>query len=112
MGLYTITGYTTYHFRTYGERVRKVTPEGISWYITAGNGQVLSEYDGYGNLKYNYIYGNREMLARINFAGEKEFFHNDYLGSVRRISDQNSDLVWSRYYYPFGDTVGYRTRGR
>ena len=65
---------------------------------------MLSEYDGYGNLKYNYIYGNGQKLARVNSAGTQEYIHSDYLGSVRRISDENGDLIWSRDYYPFGET--------
>ncbi len=30
------------------------------------------------------------------------YLHNDYLGSVRRISDETGAVIWSRDYYPFG----------
>ena len=31
------------------------------------------------------------------------YFHNDYLGSVRVITDDAGTVVWSRDYYPFGE---------
>ena len=30
------------------------------------------------------------------------FYHTDYLGSVRMISDENSQVVWQKRYTPFG----------
>ncbi len=51
-----------------------------------------------------------EWLAKIEVytesggggGGEKYFFHADYLGSVRMISDVNGEVVWQKRYTPFG----------
>jgi RHS repeat-associated protein len=92
----------------------KVDKTGITRYITS-SGKVLSEYDGDDNLKYNYIYGNGKKLARKNSAGIVMYIHNDpesltlsgqvYLGSVRAISNNVDNVVWTRDYMPFGEDI-------
>ncbi|MDD5703238.1 MAG: RHS repeat-associated core domain-containing protein [Dehalococcoidales bacterium] len=82
----------------------KVDKTGITRYITS-SGKVLSEYDGDDNLKYNYIYSNGKKLARKNSAGIVTYIHNDYLGSVRAISNNVDSVVWNRDFYPFGEEI-------
>ena len=96
--------FVSYLYNTEDERVMKISPQGVTKYLTDGSGQVLADYDGYNNHKYNYIYGNGQKLAKINTGGTKEYFHTDYLGLVRRVSNQGGNKTWSRDYYPFGET--------
>lgn len=59
-------------------------------------------------------------MARTN-SSETEYYHTDYLGSVRAITDVNGTIPpgWSRDYYPFGsdkdasgNSNGYKFTGK
>ena len=98
--------YVDYVYNTNDERVMKVSPDipdgKIMLYINDGNGKVLSEYNRNGVLKYNYIFGNGSKLARKDAAGSVNYYHNDYLGLARAITNSSGLVIWSRDYYPFG----------
>ena len=68
-----------------GERVEQVTPEGTKRYIM-GQGWVMSEHDGSGNLIYNYISANGKRTARRTNGGNIDYYHNDRLGSARALT--------------------------
>lgn len=93
--------YLNYSYNMNDERILEVTPEEITRYVTS-NGQTLSEYEGDDSLRYNYIYANGQRLARVDASGGKVFFHNDYLGSARMMTNSNGTTLWKRDYYPFG----------
>jgi len=47
--------------------------------------------------------GNGRRLANaFRTAGNKYYYHNDMLGSVRRLVRQNQTFVYERDYYPYG----------
>ncbi len=96
-------GEIVYTYNTHGHRIGKQVGNEKTHTIFNGDNPI-SEYDNDFELKYHYIYDSKGKIARCNSFGMKEFFHNDYLGSVRRISDGTGTLIWSRDYYPFGGT--------
>ena len=84
------------------ERVEQVTQGGTKRYII-GQGQVLSEYDGSGNWKFNYIYANGRRIARqAPYYWDDRWFHNDMLGSARVLPEESEYPIWKRHHYPFG----------
>ena len=82
--------------------IMKVDEDGAVRYITSG-GNVLSEYDGNGDLNYNYIYGNGKKLASKDALGTVNYLHSDYLGSLRVITNSSGSAIWNRNFYPFGE---------
>ena len=87
------------------ERVEQVTQGGTKRYII-GQGQVLSEYDGSGNWKFNYIYANGQRVARkAPYFWDDRWFHNDMLGSARVLTEESEYPIWKRDYYPFGQDL-------
>jgi hypothetical protein len=48
-------------------------------------GRLISTYDGSAGWT-TYIYGNGQRLARVDNSGQIQYFHNDYLGSARMIT--------------------------
>ncbi len=82
-----------YLYNTDDERVLKISPEGVTKYITDGSGQVFSEYDGTGTLKNNYVHGNGEKLVKLT---------RDYNppADASLISDMEEIIdIWSGHSY-------------
>jgi len=97
----------------------KADEDGAVRYFTSG-GNVLAEYDGNGDLNYNYIYGNGKKLARKDGSGTVNYLHSDYLGSLRVIPNSSGTAIWNRNFrspdfigteirlltdYPFGEEM-------
>ena len=63
----------------------------IMLYINDGNGEVHSEYNRNGVLKYNYIYlpvgeqAHGQRLVKEDASGNVNYYHNDYLGLARAV---------------------------
>ena len=59
-----------------------------------------------GTTKRYYIHALGRHVASVEIdqygAQENYYFHTDYLGSVRMISDENILVVWQKRYTPFG----------
>jgi len=96
----TTGAFGSYGYNTDGQRVRQSTSGGGFWSVYWG-AERRAQYHG-GQLQYNYVYANGQRLVRIDKTGTPSYFHNDYLGSARRLTDANGSLIWSRDYYPFG----------
>lgn len=73
------------------------------YYITSPNGEVLYETGYYGTTKNKYVYLNGKRLAKVDKRGNKYFYHNDYLGSTKAMTDNLGTKVYSWLGYPFGD---------
>jgi len=81
------------------------------YYIYSGS-QVIAEYTKDDRLVAKYVYGTGQRLAKVDSLGHKFYYHNDYLGSTRVMSDQQGNKVFERDYYPFGEELmvsGYNT---
>jgi len=96
-----IGDYIDYVYNTNDERIMQASPEEITAYI-ASSGNTQAEYDGTGNLKYNYIYAGGRKLARVDSAGIRVYYHSDYLGSTRVVTSSTGVVLQARDYRPFG----------
>ena len=66
-------------------------------YLAGGLSQVLS--DGTNTYEYGY---NRIAQTNEDITG---YFLGDALGSVRQVVDTNNEIVLSREYIPYGETL-------
>ncbi len=81
------TAGTVYTYDADGQRVLKSNTSGTAlktyW---MGNGNVLAEADGSGNLTAEYIYFNGKRIARIDLpANTVHYYLSDHLGSSTKI---------------------------
>jgi RHS repeat-associated protein len=81
------TAGTVYTYDADGQRVLKSNTSGTAlkryW---MGNGNVLAEADGSGNLTAEYIYFNGKRIARIDLpANTVHYYLSDHLGSTTKI---------------------------
>ncbi|MBI2110355.1 hypothetical protein HYT51_01075 [Candidatus Woesearchaeota archaeon] len=50
-----------------------------------------------------YIYGNG-LIASLDDQGRIQYYHKDNLGSIRAITDNTGDIIYTASYEPFGNT--------
>ena len=48
------------------------------------------------HIDWDHMFVTEESFTR-------HYFHNDYLGSARLMTDEGGDIVWARDYRPYGD---------
>ena len=74
--------------------------------MTAPWGGIMYEYADYGSLAFEtkYVYLNGKVLAMIDKIGNKYFYHNDYLGTPKVMTDVSQRKVHEWLGYPFGKT--------
>lgn len=53
----------------------------------------------------SYIHANGQLLAKVDENNEVSYYHNDYLGSPRAMTNASGDVVWKQDYYPFGSVL-------
>ncbi len=75
-----------------------------TYYVYSG-GEIITEYDDSCALKWNYVYGLGQRLARYK-GTDRQVYHNDHLGSVRALTRQNGSPVSGIDYYPNGEKLG------
>ena len=80
-------------------KISGIPVENEIYYVRGGEGNVIAEYDGLGNLVAEYVYGNNQRLAKINSDKTIDYYLNDHLGSARSMVSSG----WSANYYPFGE---------
>ncbi len=104
-------GYSDYLYDAGGDRIHKLASQGVeTFYAFNGLGVAYEEEDSLenGTTKRYYIHAMGRHVASVEIdqysAQENYYFHADYLGSVRMISDENAVVVWQKRYTPFGDT--------
>ncbi|MCK4249975.1 RHS repeat-associated core domain-containing protein [candidate division WOR-3 bacterium] len=73
-------------------------------YATSPTGEVLYEKRiSFGNeYTTKYIYLNGKLLCKVKDDGHKYFYHNDYLGSAKAMTNATGTKVYSWLGYPFG----------
>ena len=100
-----------YQYDGEGRRIKKVA-NGETTYYAYGTGlNVLTELNGQGVPKYDYIYAGNRNVARVNFdengaVQNKSFYHTDHLGSALAMTDETTTVIWNQNYLPFGEPHG------
>jgi RHS repeat-associated protein len=105
---------TDFVYNAKGERVKKTLGEihakgdqqpmkleEAYYYLTGLQGEVLCEIERFGQTKTFYVYLNGKKLCKVR-GTNKYFYHNDYLGSAKAMTDNSGTQVYSWLGYPFG----------
>jgi RHS repeat-associated protein len=87
---------TTFVYDGDGNRVKRITPEGATYYIGG-----YYEVQGSTVTKYYYAAGQRVAMRR---SGALTTLHSDHLGSTSLTTDAAGGLVARVLYYPYGET--------
>ena len=100
-----------YAYDGQGTRVKRITPyeepgpAGLTtfyYYMTAPWGGTLYELRADISSKSKYVFLNGKILSKVDNSGNKYFYHNDYLGTVKKITDASQRKVYEWLGYPFG----------
>jgi RHS repeat-associated protein len=91
-----------YVYNGLGQRIKKIVNETTTIYHYDRFGNLIGESDGLGNFGNKYIYLSENRLSYVGPSEDIYYFVNDHLGTPQRIMDQNSNVVWSADYQPFG----------
>ena len=73
--------------------------------IPRGDGSVLGEYDGSGNLIANYTYGT-DLASRVDGVRHRRLLRFRRHGKYRRAERADGRYVDSYSYLPFGEETG------
>lgn len=65
-----------------------------------------------GNFTEKYVYQDGILVAQVNSDGNKEFVHNDHLGSTSLITDSSGNVVENTFYSPHGEILSGGTKSR
>ncbi|RME14743.1 MAG: hypothetical protein D6797_08140 [Bdellovibrio sp.] len=60
------------------------------------------------NQQYNnksFVYMDSQLLAQVDKDGNIFYYHTDYLGSGRIMTNSSGDIIWTQTNYPFGGQV-------
>ncbi len=86
-----------------GQRVRTILQQGERvWYYDFSH-RLLYESDGAGQVMARYIYAGSLLVARVNAAGESQFYHFDKTGNTLALTDKKGQVVMAYAYSPFGE---------
>jgi RHS repeat-associated protein len=75
---------------------------GVSTFYLYEGINVSTEINENGITITKYVYAG-EHVVKIDSAGALYYYHNDLLGSVRRVSDSLGVVVWQGDYFAFGE---------
>ena len=93
---------SAYRYDAHGRRIEKDVNGSIVRYVYDGDAIVL-EYDDQANLVARFGHGIEIDQPLTQERGSQNFFyHTDYLGSVRRLSNAAGDIVNSYDFDSFG----------
>ena len=70
-------------------------------YIRGADGQVMAEYDGYGDLKM-WRMGGFGYKTKSGSTTTSYYYLKDHIGNIRVTVNQNVSVVTKDDYYPFG----------
>jgi RHS repeat-associated protein len=89
-------GTESYLYDGAGQRVQKVGPSGVTFYVYDALGQLAAEYS----------------TAAAQPPCTTCYLSYDHLGSVRMVMDQNANVVARHDFLPFGEEIGAGVAGR
>jgi RHS repeat-associated protein len=99
------TGPATYEYDAFGRRTRKTRGSVQTRYVWAGE-QLISEItegpNGVTTSEYLYIPATYTLLA-VRTDGRVYCYHNDHLGTPRRLTDEQGSVVRAAEYDAFGN---------
>jgi len=103
---------TKYQYDPLGRRIRKVTPSGAVWFQYGDEG-LVAEYGEGGVLRRAYgwkpgsTWGSEPVwLADVSGAiWQLYYFHTDYLGTPRALTDAAGNVVWRAIYEAYGNAI-------
>ncbi len=91
-----------YLYNPNGMRIMKEVNGKSKYYIYNNANQIIAELDEVGNVKNTFIYGLGK-LCRIDESDNIFYFFYDILGSIRKITDSNGQVLQTYKYGPYGN---------
>ena len=92
-----------YKYDPFGRRIEKNVNGDITRYVYDGP-NIVTEYDGNGNVKNAYIHNLAiDDPLGVEQGGNIYFYHKDGLGSVTNLTDGTGSVVNSYTYKSFGE---------
>ena len=98
----------TYTYNAVGQRTRKVTDQGTTFYHYDLNGKVISESTDFFASAKDYVYMGNTPVAQIDIGLTTEtvnYLHTDHLNTPRRATNQAGEIVWAWNGDAFGQTL-------
>ena len=98
-----------YAYDAFERRVKKVADGVTTHFHYDLNGLLISETNGNGNPRRDYVYLNGEPVAMKTYGGSAGWywFVNDHLGTPQKMVDEAGSVVWAAAYAPFGEARVY-----
>jgi RHS repeat-associated protein len=99
-----------YAYDAFERRVMKVVNGVTTHFHYDLNGLLVSETDGNGNPRKDYVYLNGEPVAMKVYGGSAGWywFVSDHLGTPQKMVDASGSVVWAAAYAPFGEARLYK----
>jgi len=95
----------TYTYDPFGRRIKKQIDSDTTYYLYADEG-LIGEYDAVGTINKAYgwmpdmVWGTAPVFMEEN--GQHYYYHNDTLGTPRKMTDSTGAVVWSADYTAYG----------
>ena len=99
-----------YAYDAFERRVMKVVNGVTTHFHYDLNGLLISETDGNGNPRKDYVYLNGEPVAMKVYGGSAgwHWFITDHVGTPQKMVDESGAVVWAAAYAPFGEARVYK----
>lgn len=84
-------------------KTMSAAPAGGSFYIYSFDGQLLAEYNLYGECVRDYIYMGAQLVAEYRPSPSQYLYYmGDQINSTRVVTDDTGTVVYSAAYDPYG----------
>ena len=99
-------GIWLYTYDAFGNRVTTTENNTTTHYVIdpIGLGNLVEEYDDFGNLLANYAYGFG-LISRTDAAGSSAYYAFDAIGSTSTLTNATGAVIDSYVYDPFGRSL-------
>jgi RHS repeat-associated protein len=101
---YSVPAVTSANMKTTPSRIQSTTLVD-TYYIYSYDGKLLAEYDHNGNCVKDYIYAGNRLIAEYYPPPIDKYYYymSDQVNSIRIVTDNNGDVVYSAAYGPYGE---------
>jgi RHS repeat-associated protein len=93
-----------YVYNGAGQRIKKVTQDGIRIFHYDILGHLIAETNEKGETIAEYVYLGDQLLSMMDREGAIYYYHNDHLGTPQMLTDSIKGIVWKAGYSAFGET--------